>query len=64
MAESVLYFNEYEYRDSGGVSHCLFYNPQTGAWTVSGLNFTLSEIGVMFNIPNEDLVIMRLKYGA
>lgn len=60
--EEILYFAEYVGLDSFGFTvHP--YMDQRGNWCMNGTEYTIEEIGKRCEIPEDELLILKLTYG-
>jgi hypothetical protein len=69
MAEKILMFDEYSHHDveRGKLTPFLVLSGHhAGKWFMTNWDYpvTLNEVGALCNIPKEELIIMKLKYGA
>jgi hypothetical protein len=63
MAENILYFDEYLGSDEyGNIVHP--YLDSKGCWCMNGRHLTIQQIGNLCNIPEDELIILKLKYGS
>ncbi len=62
MAEQILYFKEYKGKDEFGYTVHPYFG--SSGWCMNGKTYTLEDIGKRCNIPRDELLILKLKYGA
>ncbi len=68
MAKNVLVFDEYVYTDSEHDKlhpYLVLTGPLKGTWFMTGWTYTvtLKEIGALCKIPDDELMVIALKYG-
>jgi hypothetical protein len=63
MPLSVIYFDEYYCQNSVGDT----FHPMvdfSGNWTINGDKTTLTEIIKLCNIPEDEALMLKLRYGG
>lgn len=65
--EQVTYFNEYSHKDpeTGDTYHPYFVieGSDKGKWKMHNWPITVAELGWLCDIPEDELIILKLKYG-
>jgi hypothetical protein len=63
MARQVLYFDEYMRHDSTGSEIHPYYDPVEKSWYDDTYKLTLKDLGKLYDIDEDELVVLALTYG-
>ncbi len=63
MPRQIIYFDEYMRHDSIGSEVHPYYDPVDKCWYDSDYKLTLTDLGNLYKIDEEELIVLALTYG-
>ena len=62
MDSDSVFLPYYPYRGISGTMYCACFRKDK--WFLGSAEVTLTELGKLCNIPEEELILLKLKYGG